>query len=502
MAKELDFKQGEYKEAVDYIKQKINLPTKRWNDLKGAMHTRAFTVAGAMRADILLDFRKAVERAIEKGDTLQDFRDNFYNIASKWRASDPSFDEKMQRPKYGAWRSKVIYQTNVITAAAAAQERQARALPDVFTHAKYVCMMLPGSREEHKAWNGTVLPVNDPWWEKHSPPNGFGCLCQKEFISKYEMDSGMEKETNAPTAPNDTTNIGENWDYSIGDADAENQRLGEQYQEKRAKLFDKFPEAKNKEPSDVIDRESSKGGQKDDEKFVLDLGKIKTVKAKQLTKKELQAEHEEREKNLDSIIQEARKNGIQYIEAKPLKKPLTEKQIVEKLGGEDPTAGGACSSQALAYIANKFGFDVKDYRGGKSCDFFSTSTTIERLTKHGGFKVSGINGFKNTESLLQHVEKGKEYFFTSGRHAAIVRLKGNIRQREKIFEFLELQDPSKNGNGFQPLTIDELKHRFKTKSSRTFNGEKIEFDEFLIDIEKLKNSPKFRELLGLFNTNM
>jgi len=239
VAKELDFKQGEYKEAVDYIKQKINLPTRRWNDLKGAMHTRAFTVAGAMRADILLDFRKAVERAIEKGDTLQDFRDNFYNIASKWRASDPSFDEKMQRPKYGAWRSKVIYQTNVITAAAAAQERQARALPDVFTHAKYVCMMLPGSREEHKAWNGTVLPVNDPWWEKHSPPNGFGCLCQKEFISKYEMDSGMEKETNAPTAPNDTTNIGENWDYSIGDADAENHRLMDQKEAKEEKLFEK-----------------------------------------------------------------------------------------------------------------------------------------------------------------------------------------------------------------------------------------------------------------------
>lgn len=494
MAKELDFKQGEYKEAVDYIKQKINLPTRRWNDLKGAMHTRAFTVAGAMRADILLDFRKAVERAIEKGDTLQDFRDNFYNIASKWRASDPSFDEKMQRPKYGAWRSKVIYQTNVITAAAAAQERQARALPDVFTHAKYVCMMLPGSREEHKAWNGTVLPVNDPWWEKHSPPNGFGCLCQKEFISKYEMDSGMEKETKAPTSPSDTTNIGENWDYSIGDADAENQRLGDQYQEKKAKLLDKFPEAKNKEPTDVIDRESSKGGQKDDEKFVLDLGKIKTVKAKQLTKKELQAEHEEREKNLDSIIQEARKNGIQYIEAKPLKKPLTEKQIVEKLGGEDPTAGGACSSQALAYIANKFGFDVKDYRGGRSRSLFGDVSNLEQFTKSGGFKFSSTNDLKNAESLLKHVEKGKEYFFTNGRHAAIVRLKGNIRQREKIFEFLELQDSSKINNGFQELTEIILTERFDAKKRRS------EYSDFLIDIEKLKDSPKFRELVGFINT--
>ena len=240
MAKKLKFKQGAYKEAVDYFKQKINIPTKRWNSLKGAMHTRAFTIAGAMRADILLDFRNAVDKAIEKGDSLQDFRNNFYNIAKKWRASDPSFDAKMEKPKYGAWRSKVIYQTNMVTAAAAAQERQARAMPDVFTHAKYICQMLPGSREEHRHWNGTVLPVNDPWWEKHSPPNGFGCLCEKEFISKYEMDAGLEKQTRAPTPANDTSNIGENWDYSIGDADAENKRLQEYEQEKEKALVKKF----------------------------------------------------------------------------------------------------------------------------------------------------------------------------------------------------------------------------------------------------------------------
>lgn len=219
MAKELGFKQGAYDEAVKFFQDKLRvLPTKKWDDIKGAMHVRAFTVAGCMQEDILRDFRSAVNAAIEKGESLQDFRDRFYNIASKWRESDPSFDEKMKKPKYGAWRSKVIYQTNMLTCTAAAQEAQARAMPDVFTHAKYVCMMMPTSRDEHKAWNGTVLPVNDPWWEKHSPPNGFGCLCEKEFISKYEMDAGLEKQTKAPTPADDTSNIGKNWDYSIGDA--------------------------------------------------------------------------------------------------------------------------------------------------------------------------------------------------------------------------------------------------------------------------------------------
>ncbi len=479
MAKELGFKQGAYKEAVDYFKQKINIPTKRWNSLKGAMHTRAFTIAGAMRADILLDFRNAVDKAISNGDSLQDFRDNFYKIASKWRESDPSFDEKMQKPKYGAWRSKVIYQTNMLTAAAAAQERQARELPDVFTHAKYVCMMLPGSREEHKAWNGTVLPVNDPWWEKHSPPNGFGCLCEKEFISKYEMKNGLEKETKTPTPANDTTNIGENWDYSIGDADAENQRLKEYTQEKEEKLFKKYPDARNA-ATDVT--------AKDDKPTVtpeLDLSKIKTVYEKPLTQAELQKERENRDKEFDKIIQNVQKKRVKFNEVQRLEKPLTEQQIIEKIGALDET-DGSCSSQALAYIANKFGFDVKDYRNGESRSFFADDDTIKQLVKNGGFSVKTNNGFKNAKALLKHVEPGKEYYFTSGCHAAIVRKTGNK------FEFLELQDrPQKNG--FRPLTGLDLEERFETKT-------KFKWYDHLIDIEKLKDTQKFRELLGYFNT--
>ncbi|SOE80096.1 Phage Mu protein F like protein [Fibrobacter sp. UWT3] len=494
MAKELGFKQGAYKEAVDYFKQKINIPTKRWNSLKGAMHTRAFTVAGAMRADILLDFRNAVDRAIEKGDSLQDFRDNFYKIASKWRAADPSFDAKMEKPKYGAWRSKVIYQTNMLTAAAAAQERQARALPDVFTHAKYVCMMLPGSREEHKHWNGTVLPVNDPWWEKHSPPNGFGCLCEKEFISKYEMDRGDEKVTRAPTAANDTRNIGENWDYSIGDADAENQRLKEYTKEKEEKLFRKYPEAKKNayKVSDSIDKGIEKGNSErnDDEywklKTGIDLSKIKMVKAKHLSKMELQAERDARERNIGKLIKEVQKKNIKYIEAKPLKKPLTEDQIIKKIGAIDKV-GGACSSQALAYIANKFGYNVTDYRARQSRAFFGDNETLNELTKSGGFSVIGKNGFKNVEALLQMVEPGKEYYFKSREHAAIIRKNGDH------FEYLELQGRKKR-NGFYKLTEFKLYDRFGTKNSRT------ESFDCLIDVEKLKDSQKFRELIGFFNT--
>ena len=93
---------------------------------------------------------------------------------------------------------------------------------------------------------------------------------------------------------------------------------------------------------------------------------------------------------------------------------------------------------------------------------------------------------KNAEALLQHVEPGKEYYFTSGHHVAIIRKNGDV------FEFLELQDkPQKNG--FRPLTSLDLEERFGTRS-------KFKWHDYLIDIEKLKDSPNFRELLGYFNT--
>ena len=249
------------------------------------------------------------------------------------------------------------------------------------------------------------------------------------------------------------------------------------------KLFKKYPEARKK-----ATEANAKDGKAATE--IDDLSKLKTVYEKSLNRteavRERRAERIERGKNFKKIILEAREKGIKYNEVKKLEKPLTEREIIDKLGAYDETRG-ACSSQALAYIANKFGLDVTDYRKGKSCALFGDDSTIRKLTKAGGFVVKKRNGFENAKALLKHVEPGKEYYFTSGDNAAIVRRNGTD------FEFLELQDEFKEGNGFWPLTMAALDERFDTKV-------KTKWNDYLIDIEKIKDSPKFRELLGFFNT--
>lgn len=243
------FPQGEYKQAVKFFEDKLTLPTKKWTDLKGEMHQKAFTVAGVMRTDILEDFKKAVDKAVKDNISLKDFQKEFDKIASKWQGLSKQegtndFDQRFKKKKYAGWRSRVIYQTNIQTSFCAARERQMRDAVDkkgrpLFTHAKYVCMNLETSRKMHKDWDGTVLPVNHPWWQKHSPPNGWFCKCRKDPISKYEIEAGIEKETEAPTPPESTEGIDKGWEHNVGNS-AYGKYVSEEEKENATYEWDEF----------------------------------------------------------------------------------------------------------------------------------------------------------------------------------------------------------------------------------------------------------------------
>jgi hypothetical protein len=185
------------------------------------------------------------------------------------------------------------------------------------------------------------------------------------------------------------------------------------------------------------------------------------------------------------------KYNIDYIEAKVLD-VVDEQEIISRLGGGDLT-DGSCSSLAFAYAGNKGGYNVLDFRGGRSMDFFSRTSNICEIAKSVGGKIEvGYNGFQVAQELLKGVELGKEYYFTSGSHAAIVR------RTQLGLEYLELQSPIENG--FKTLNNAALKNRFGTKRSHTSRGLKIAMRECLIDIELLKNNPEFIKVLGYINT--
>lgn len=68
------------------------------------------------------------------------------------------------------------------------------------------------------------------------------------------------------------------------------------------------------------------------------------------------------------VITGAKNFGAEYVDVKKHEVQPTQDEIIKRVGGGDMTAG-SCSSLAFAFAGNMCGYDVLDFRGGKSLDF-------------------------------------------------------------------------------------------------------------------------------------
>ena len=170
-----------FKSQIDFFKQKTLLLTPTYKDIQAHQHDKAFTVAGAMKADLLQDLNDAVGRAIEDGESLGAFRKRFKDIVQK-RGSDSA--------EGIAWRTCVIYLTNMRTSHAAGRWQQ-MTTPEMMQarpYWQYRHVTRNNPRLYHQRLSGTVLRADDPWWQINYPPNGYGCNCYVRVLSNADMD--------------------------------------------------------------------------------------------------------------------------------------------------------------------------------------------------------------------------------------------------------------------------------------------------------------------------
>jgi len=159
--------------AIAYFRRKLALPIERWSQVYAEQHERAFVVAGAMRRDMVEDFQSAIARAIEEGTTITDFRKEFDSIVQRY-----GWDYNGSR----GWRTRVIYETNLTGAYAAGELEAQRELQRELPYWRYRHGGSLNPREQHLAWDGMVLRSDDPFWQTHYPPNGWGCSCYVEAL--------------------------------------------------------------------------------------------------------------------------------------------------------------------------------------------------------------------------------------------------------------------------------------------------------------------------------
>ena len=221
-----------FEEAAKFFRDKVRLPTEAWTDLKEGMHTRAFVVAGAMQDGLLKDLQAAVQSAIDNGTGIEDFRARFDETVAKH-----GWTYKGGRN----WRTRVIFETNLRTAAMAGRWEQIQRVKDRRPWLRYVAVLDERTRPDHRRWHGTVLKVDDDWWKTHYPPNDWMCRCTVMNLSDRQMrDFGYApSEEPPPIEPVKQRDpftggevaldrgIGPGWNYNVGEA-ASGNRLADE----------------------------------------------------------------------------------------------------------------------------------------------------------------------------------------------------------------------------------------------------------------------------------
>lgn len=200
------------------------------------------------------------------------------------------------------------------------------------------------------------------------------------------------------------------------------------------------------------------------------------------------------------IEQACTTENVEHRAVQALPKQLTSDEIIERLAGGDMTQG-SCSSLAFAYIGNKNGLDVLDFRDGGSRRVFSMNKNIMKMLELPGVEGSITKVKKEVQGtidVLKNLELNKEYYLATGKHAAIVR------KLDTGYQYLELQSKYQNGwmsferYGSMATTLNK---RFGCRKTvdKSF-GYVWERTVILMDVDSFKDNEEFEQLLGYINT--
>jgi len=216
-------------EIIQWYKNKGYKFSWNWREVWKEAHSKAFTVAKAMKLDILQDIRNEIEKAIKEGITFQQFQENIKPIlkAKGWwgkvKAKDvpsdfplpPNIDPEKEVQLGSPWRLKTIYRTNINVAYSIGHYKNMIDNINERPYWMYNAVLDSRTRPSHRALHGKIFRADDPIWNKIYPPNGWNCRCTVIPLDDNdikEMGIKLEKSTQLPKS----FKIDDGWDYNPG----------------------------------------------------------------------------------------------------------------------------------------------------------------------------------------------------------------------------------------------------------------------------------------------
>lgn len=150
-------------QAIAWFRARLPLPDPAYRALSEEARRRAFFVAGLAQLDMVQEALDALDAALAKGETFEQFKDRL--------------SERIQRAWGGAsaHRLRTIFDTNLQSAYGAGRWKAADELRQERPY--WGLSVVLDGRTSRICLNlaGVVLPADHPFWNTHIPPLHFRC---------------------------------------------------------------------------------------------------------------------------------------------------------------------------------------------------------------------------------------------------------------------------------------------------------------------------------------
>lgn len=188
--------------AIAYLDAKGYRTSIDWTDTFNEEHDAAFTVAKIAKLDLLRTIHVSLLDAMTNGTPFEawaaDLKPQLERAGWWGRVTNPDITGVAAPVFVGPRRLRTIYDTNIRMARSAALWERVQASKALLPFLKYSAVLDRRTRPQHAAWNGTILPVDHPFWLTHFPPCGWNCRCTALQYSQGMLDRAGLTVTEVP----------------------------------------------------------------------------------------------------------------------------------------------------------------------------------------------------------------------------------------------------------------------------------------------------------------
>lgn len=180
-------------DAISYLEKKGFKIGWDWHETLDNAHSKAFTVAKIARMDLLQDIRQSLITAMQKGQTLEQWKANITPTLQEkgwWGKKTVINPEgREQEVQLGSPRRlRTIYDTNMQSAFAAGRYKAMLASAEARPYWEWRHITISNPRKQHVALNGRLFRFDDPFWNVAYPPSEWGCKCRVIARSAREVE--------------------------------------------------------------------------------------------------------------------------------------------------------------------------------------------------------------------------------------------------------------------------------------------------------------------------